>query len=203
MRRDGWERCVVAATGPSLTPSVAERVSALQLEGWRVVAVNDAYRLLPDADVLYACDRRWWEIHDPAFRGEKWSCHSSLPYVDDNKLAWGKAERYGVKLVRAAPEDGFSLEPGLIHYGDNSGFQAINLALQFGALEVKLAGFDMRKVGTLSHFFGEHPEELRVDTNYGAFVARFVRAAGMLPPTIRVVNCTPDSALSCFPRGEL
>jgi hypothetical protein len=40
----------------------------------RVIAVNDAYRLAPFADVLYACDEKWWKWHQgvPSFTGLKY-----------------------------------------------------------------------------------------------------------------------------------
>src|SRR5512139_1237105 len=60
--------CIVAASGPSLTPKVADAC-----KGFHVVAVNDAYRLFPDADVLYACDPKWWDVHKGVrkFAGER------------------------------------------------------------------------------------------------------------------------------------
>lgn len=201
--RDGWERCIVAATGPSLTEAVADTARLRQSEGWRLIAVNDAYKILPSADVLYACDRRWWEIHQPVFAGEKWSSHSSSALVDDNKLQWGKSEGYGIKLMRADTGDGFCFAQDMIYYGDNSGFQAVNLALTFGAKRVKMIGFDMRKVDARSHFFGEHCAELRVDTNYTAFIDRFDVAARLLPPDVLIENCTVGSALRSFATGEL
>jgi len=42
-----------------------------------VLAINDAYRLAPWADWLYACDDRWWRFHHEAvaagFQGECWT----------------------------------------------------------------------------------------------------------------------------------
>ena len=61
------EPCIVVASGPSLDADTAHRVRmARWTDGWRVIVVNDAYRLLPRADILYACDARWWELHEGA-----------------------------------------------------------------------------------------------------------------------------------------
>jgi hypothetical protein len=194
-----WPDCIVAATGPSLTEAVAD-----QCRSQRVIAVNDAYRRLPWADVLYAGDADWWGVHEgcPDFTGEKWSAHH--PRHNDKRDV---AVRYGVRLV-AGPDvidaPGFSLDPARLHYGNSSGFQAINLAILFGATRVILVGFDMRvPAGAPRHFFGDHPAPLGNAAKYEQFLPAFERAAQLLPPHIRIVNCTPGSALQCFPMAPL
>ena len=201
-----WEgaKAIVAATGPSLTPAVAERCRVARATH-KLVAVNDAYKLIPDADLLYGCDSAWWNLHKGCrgFAGEKWSSH------DDNQ---GKlndkrntAQAFDLHLVEGvhAEEKGFSFDPARIHYGANSGFQAINLALLFGAAEVILVGFDMRAVDGQQHFFGNHPRPLNNPGMYPAFIENFKIAARLLPPGIRIINATPDSALTCFPMQPL
>ena len=49
--------------GPSLTQS---QVAACKDREWgghkvRVIAINDAYKMAPWADVLYFCDDKWWQ----------------------------------------------------------------------------------------------------------------------------------------------
>lgn len=114
---------VVAATGPSLTKEVAELC-----RGHHCIAVNDAYKLFPFAEVLYACDAPWWKAHNgcPDFLGEKWSSHDN-----GNNEKRPTAERFGLHLVNGKRQDGFSLDPSFISYGGNSGFQATNLAIHF------------------------------------------------------------------------
>lgn len=196
-----WLSCVVAASGPSLTADVA-----VACRGETVLAVNDAYRLFPAAAVLYACDEKWWDAHSgcPDFLGEKWSSHGSAPRdgKEGHNDKLGCAERYGLNLVQGYDREGFSLDPACIHYGSNSGFQAINLAILFGALRILLVGFDMSARGK-SHFFGEHPEGLIRNSNYERFVPQFERAARRLPSDIEIINCTPGSALRCFPMMDL
>lgn len=185
-----WSQCIVAATGPSLTPAVAERCV-----GQPVVAVNDAYRLLPWAEVLYACDSNWWDVHNgcPGFAGERWSSHERR---SNDKLA--TASKYGLRLVQGRDAEGFSLDPSVIHYGSTSGFQAINLALLWGAKRVLLVGFDMHTRGP-RHFFGDHPAPLSNWMQFEKVVPFYRRAAKALPPEIEIVNCTPGSALDCWP----
>jgi hypothetical protein len=192
-----WEGLVfVAAPGPSLTEDVAERII-----GQRVVAIQDAYRRVPFAAVLYGCNVSWWNYHKgcPVFAGEKWSSHGAPDH--NNKMT--VAQRYGVNLVRGSKGEGFSLDPSLIHYGRNSGFQGVNLTIHLTRNPViALVGFNMQKVDGNTHFFGEHPREL----NQGPlreFIGFFNHAARQLPPHIKIVNCTPNSALQCFPFATL
>lgn len=190
-----WGRTVVvAASGPSLTADTANWCSGLP-----VVAVNDAYRLFPHARALYACDEEWWRAHDgcAGFRGEKWSSHGDAGFNDKRNAA----ARYGLRIVQGRDESGFSFDPSVIHYGDNSGFQAVNLAgHKIGWRgRLVLVGFDMRRTSGRGHFFGEHPAALRTTrSGYSRWVERFAAAARTLPASIEIVNCTPHSALTCF-----
>jgi hypothetical protein len=165
-----------------------------------VLAIKDAHRLMPFAEVMYACDAHWWDAHNgcPEFSGEKWSSHSEK---DNDKTA--TAEKYGLRLVRGQDQEGFSFDPSVIHYGSNSGFQAVNMALLMGARKIVLVGFDMHNHGP-AHFFGNHPYHPHGKPGlYSSFIAPFSRAVKLLPAGIEIVNCTPGSALKCFPMMEL
>lgn len=186
---------IVAGSGPSLTPEVAELCDA---SGAACVAVSDAHRLMPWADVLYSCDAAWWNLYDGMldFRGERWSSHSE---GKDDKLRC--ALRWHLQLVAGIERPGFSGNPALIHYGQNSGYQAINLALHMGATRVLLVGYNMKNVGQRNHFFGRHPSHLR-NSDPTVFIKHYDRAAKLLPhshPQVRIINCTENSALKCWP----
>lgn len=187
--------CVVAATGPSLTPDQASLV-----RDCHCIAVSDAYRLLPWAEAMYSCDARWWRVHKgcPDFKGEKWTS-----YHHGRRDQLDAAKQYGLRVVLGEHKDGFSVKPKSIHYGKNSGYQAVNLAILFGATRILLLGFDMRESGGKRHFFGEHPKALNRNSNYKSWVTVFGYAADLLPSHIRIINCTPGSALKCFPRMDL
>jgi hypothetical protein len=197
-RRWPGAKCIVAATGPSLTPAVADRVNAAAATH-KLIAVNDAYKLIK-ADVLYGCDSAWWALHKgaPGFAGEKWSSHE----IDRDRLndKLNTAKTYDLNLVTGSyAGEGFSTNPEVIHYGANSGVQAINLAILFGVAEVILVGFDMRAVDGKQHFFGNHPRPLNNPGYYSMFIEHFEKAARAMPPGVRIINATPDSALTCFP----
>ncbi len=185
------ETCIVVASGPSLNHETAELC-----RGQRTIAVNGAYRLLPFADILYACDDEWWELfysRQPDFKGEKWSSHN--PRTDEKIKT---AEKWGINLIRGRDNEGFSIDPRIIHYGGNSGFQAINLAILFGVVRILLVGFDMRTTSK-RHFHEDYPPGMKNSAKYEHFIPAYNSAALSLPPGIEIINCTPGSALKCFP----
>lgn len=164
----------------------------------RIIAINDCWRLAPFADLLYAADAAWWDHHQgvPSFAGEKWT--------QDKGRGLAAAQRWNLKVVRSELRDGLSLDPQLIHQGYNSGFQALNLAVLFGAARVILLGFDMKATGGRSHWFGDHPAPLLRGSPYNLFVAAFDRAAPELVRAgIDVINCSRETALTCFRRASL
>lgn len=174
----------VLATGPSLTQEDVDAVRGLP-----VVAVNDAYKLAPWAKCLHASDQRWWALHPEALKhcGEK----SALEPVGG--------------VVQYTPSD--AILEDRAHYlatGRNSGYQAINIAIHKGARRVLLLGFDMRRVDGKSHFFGSHPRSLERQHPYAAWLERFEELADITKARgIEIINCTPRSALKCFPTMRL
>ena len=190
---------VVAAPGPSLTPEVAKKVKAT---GWPVLVCQDAWRLMPWADKLYGCDSKWWVNYNGIgdFDGEKWSTHHKGVSNDKTQVQ----ERFGVRLVggRRAQYDGFSFDPAVIHYGDNSGFQALNLAVLLGSPYIVLVGYNMSSKNG-HHFFGKHTGGLHNQEKFERWVPEFDKAAEKLPPEITIINATPDSALTSFAQMSL
>lgn len=87
--------------------------------------------------------------------------------------------------------------------GGNSGFQALNLAAQWGARRILLFGFDMNAESG-AHWYGRNqwvgannPDE----TNFRRWRKAFEAAADQLKQMgIECLNCSPVSALSCFPK---
>lgn len=167
-----------------------------------MIAVSDAFALLPNAAVCYSCDGLWWEARGgiPGFAGEKWTSHSLSP---KNLKSPELVKKYGLKVIRGEDKPGFSLDPACIRYSSNSGFQATNLAILFGASQIVLVGFDMREVDKKRHFFGNHKAPLRDGHSFGPWIESFRRAAEKLGPAPRIINATPGSALTCFPMMSL
>ena len=154
----------------------------------RVIVINDNYQLASWADLLYACDLKWWDWHKgvPDFEGMKYTM---------DKVA---AKKYDLDYVKG--EAGEGLNTSHIHTGSNSGFQAINLAYLFGAKRILLTGYDMHvnKNGA-SHWFGNHPD--LIISNYQRWIKGFDQVAKQ--NLVEIINCTRDTSLKCFPQMRL
>ena len=148
---------------------------------------------MPWAQKLYGCDTRWWQAHNGTqFVGEKWATHSES---NNNNLT--VADEYNLNVVKGVPGYTFSRTPNIIHHGDNSGFQAINLAVLLGSPYIVLVGFNMQHVGGKGHFFGEHPPGLHNQDDYTKWVRCFQQAADALEDVV-IINATPQSAIDCW-----
>ncbi len=191
-----WRGATVVCLGggPSLTGADAARCRGRA----RVIAINDAYRLAPWADLLYFCDHRWWSWHrdTAAFKS-----FAGVRVTLDARVA---AEEPSVHYVHNAGREGLNLDRGHLMTGRNSGYQAINLAVQLGAKRILLLGYDMRAVDGRTHWFGDHPTETRPGVYVGAMLPMFETIAAPLAASgVEVVNCTPGSALATFPMADL
>lgn len=175
---------ICIASGPSLTQ---EDVDYCRGKG-RVYVVNDTYRLAPWADVLYACDKAWWDHHEGTeFQGEKWTV---------NYTASRRWDLNRIGLVGGA----WSNNPDAVASGANSGFQALNLAVIQGAARVILLGYDFG-ADEKKHWFGDHPDPLKKNSDYAQWIKCMNRAAPKIP--VPVINCSRRSAIECFPKHDL
>lgn len=184
---------LVFAAGPSL-PTLWSADRPLPCPA---IAVNDAWRIVPAADVLYASDMHWWRYHQgvPAFRGAKVGCYECRRVP-------------GVLNLEMSGEIGFDQRLGSLRHGHSSGCAAIHLAAQLGSCPIVLVGFDYRRVRGKLHFFGEHPTEIagrnRREPGDPLWDLAFNSLAEELERrSIRVLNATPDSALRAFPSTTL
>lgn len=177
--------------GPSLT---AADVAACRGHG-TVIAINDAYRLAPWADLLYACDDKWWHWHHgvPDFPGRKFALEP-----------WRSATRFpDVTILKHTGVKGLELTGGALRTGKNSGYQAINLAVHLGAVRILLLGYDLQYGAKgQSHWFGEHPDGAQPPVQ--TFVPYFTTLVAPLAARgIEVINCSRQTALTCFPQQAL
>lgn len=192
--------CIVVAGGPSAKDAPLEACRGRA----HVLVINEGFRLAPWADALYAADAHWWEKHKgcPAFRGLRISQadQAARMYRGLKSVALRRTRqivRNPRGLIAAGSDDRGS--------GANSGFQALNLAVQFGARTILLVGYDMT-IDHGVHWHGRHGKGLSNPTSDGiAFwrrnldgTAEYLAAIG-----VTVINCSPISALTRYPKAEL
>lgn len=204
---------VLIGGGPSLSPAQLELVCAARAaEAVRCIAVNDGYLAAPFSDVCYFADSHWWHWHThgipkpaigmtaedvrglfAAFRGQKCTIENSGANVTDDAVHMLRNRNFN------AHADGLSLDPRALMTGRNSGFQALNLAVLAGATSILLLGFD-GQVGAdgRTHWHGDHPRPTP-DAAYPLYRQAMAAVSAVLQEAcIRVVNCSPASAIDSF-----
>lgn len=191
------EACAIIASGPS-----TKRVDVSLLRGTavRVIAIKENSQLCPWADVVYGCDAAWWRNENglPKFTGLKVTATGRLTSRFPDIRVVQVADPSGDKLVLKPP--------GTVGSGGNSGFQALNLAVQFGVRHVLLIGFDMTDQFGV-HWYGRANGNGRSNPsewNFKRWRAAFTGAAVQLKLAgVRVFNCSEQSVLTCFPKITL
>jgi len=186
-----WENetVVIFGSGNSITDEQIEKARELQCS---YIAINDTYKRAEFADVLYACDYKWWNMHfeEILFNGELWT--QDL-----------RAKReFGLNWVLGKNKNG--LGGDCVHFGGNSGYQAINLAYLWGAKRIILLGFDCNLINGKSHWFGQHPQGLNQVQNFSIWISNFTSLAkDLAEQNIEVINCSMQSALECFKKVKI
>lgn len=195
-----WSGRAVAiiASGPS-----AKKANVSALRGViPVIAIKENVELAPWADVVYGCDAAWWKKRQglPEFKGLKvtWkgdNGHPPAPYPD-------------IRHVEITiKSDELIFDPsGKFGSGGNSGFQALNLAVQFGAKKILLIGFDMHDRSG-AHWYGRNnwPNGNNpTEDNFRRWRRAFEMAAPKLKERgIEVINASHGSVLNCFDRRSV
>jgi hypothetical protein len=193
-RRFAGQTIVCVASGPTLTAADLDVVRGVA----PVVAVNDAIRLAPWADVLYSSDRRWWRFYEGVHGFEGLRVGVGWKIGDASPIPCVPA----VHVLTHTGAEGLELAPTGLRTGGHSGYAAINLAVHLGARRVVLLGYSGGPAGPRSHFFGRHPSGLAESS--AANYANFRRAYLTLCEPLRaigvdVVNATPGTAIAAFP----
>ncbi len=162
---------------------------ALLKDRIHVVAIKKSVELCPWADVVYGCDEPWWTSED------------GLPKFSGLKLtqAHAAAKKFNMPRIEVKNVDKILTgEPGVVGSGGNSGFQALNLVVQFGATGVLLVGFDMQG----EHWYGRNTWQRSsnpIITNFNRWNRAFHDVADELKRMgVDVVNASATSTLKCF-----
>lgn len=162
------------APGPSLTEPTVARVRELVMTAAvsAVGCVTSAFPRAPWADFLAANDGAFWRKFDGAhgFAGRKFSTNDIQG-----------VERFRTPQVTSAV---------------SSGVLALEVArVKYAAMRVLLFGFDHHG----SHYFGAYTNLANTPPARRAVHAGQFNLWARMHPEVAVVNCTPGSALTCFP----
>jgi hypothetical protein len=177
---------VLIGGGPSLTK---EQVECALKSGCKIIAINNAYQVCPEADVLYACDKKWWLHYKPNFAGHKYS----LEYDEDDVFKLKNTGTTGIDFIWPN-----------IRTGRNSGYQAVNLAIHFGCKKIILIGYDMQYTNNKKHWHPDHPRPLNNCQPIASFASYFNSLLPILKKNnIEVINCSLATAITGFPIADL
>lgn len=189
-----WSADAVAivASGPS-----AKQANPGQLQGRaKVIAIKKSIELVPFADAVYGCDYPWWKSVQglPGFKGLRLS------------YAPRACDQYGCVRVDIPKPIGDELlfeKVGAVGGGGNSGFQALNLAVQLGAKRILLVGIDCQDRSGV-HWYGRngwHGGSNPGESNFRRWRAAFMTAARQLEQRgVEVVNASPLTDVKAFPK---
>lgn len=205
------ETVFCVASGPSLTQEIADK-----LRGRRVIAVNSSCRFLPWADVLFFTDSGWYAERKELVR--------DWPGLVISMSRRAKRELDDPAMGRAVPRVlrvkgvgdpnwpprrlGVPCFPPLgsheIQQGRNSGNTAVSLAIALGAACVPLVAYDCRLINGREHCHDEYkgPRDLSLyDNEFKKAFNGWNEAA--LASGVKIINCTPGSAIMQFPFADL
>lgn len=185
---------IILASGPSAKDAPFDIIE----DRARVIAVNNSWTLYPRSDALFACDYEWYKANRgaPDFAG--------LKITSDNRTLHRWPEVKYAKRIRGYDTILVS-QKGVIGWGGNSGFQAINLAVHMGAKKIILIGFDMR-IDKGLHWHGRHEGRLSNPTTGAVDRWRRVTDAAYAQLSslgISAYNCSPVSELAAYPKVSL
>jgi len=190
---------VIKGTSP---PSVYSPFMTF-LHDKHVIGINVAYLIGDWMDAIFFGDIGFFLKHQrglAAFPGLKISCH---PQTD--KYDW----------VKYTPRDkthpkGISDNPKMVSWNNNSGSAAVSIAANAGAERIILLGFDMKMDNTQQHWhdlYGRNaprnpkkPRHMPFDRHLRGFsdMAKDAKRRG-----IEIINASPDSAITCFPKYSI
>jgi hypothetical protein len=156
MTRDGFkywdvpeiwpgETVVIVGGGPSLRNYDWEALHELKNnKKFRVIGVNDAFRLGSIIDICFFGDDKWWLNRRTLLTSFRGLCVSLIPCNKD-----ANARPSWVKMLRRDASRPFGITDAkrqgrdTIAFNTNSGTAAVGLAVLLGCKKIILLGFDM------------------------------------------------------------
>jgi hypothetical protein len=149
--------------------------------------------MAPWADVVFGCDRLFWDEHAKPIRdkcsGEFWTINEHAAKV------------HGLNYMGHEKGGGISRNPNTIREGGNSGFQAVGLALLFGAARITLLGYDMQFTGGRKHWHADHAKNNPTTISLRGWRQNFGELSRATD--VPIINATRETGLTCFPRMGL
>lgn len=168
-----------------------------------IIGTNKAYKLIMP-DVLLFMDKKFFKWNFNELMHLSCKKITTAPDIVDGQQHSAKVRQnwaqHGVEYYSKESPKGLNLSPHKLLCGNNSGHQALNLAIKYGARQIYLLGFDMKpSEDGNAQFHNEHKEKTNVLTYAETMIPKFIEIAPIVKNLgVSVYNCNPDSALRCF-----
>lgn len=164
---------VCIASGPSLT---LHDVELVRQSGLPAVAVNRTITLVPFAWIWYFGDDRFADCYfeDSKVSAEIWTC------------APRAAQKYNLNLHK-------------IRGPYNSGLRACQLAIELGASELILLGYDAQHTGGRAHWHANYQHGMGNALSFVKWPGQFAIFAKQIGGSVSIINASRATALTCFP----
>ena len=185
--RPTWrgETAFLLGGGPSLPLDRLE-----ELRKFHVIAINQARRVAPWAEVLYFGDCNWFEQNKATLhRFKQLRITLCIKVRNDPSFI----------LLRCRSNKGLDSNPGWLA-SINSGYAAINLAYHFGVKRIVLMGYDMDASKAANWHKDYKVENLMIHKAVNAF---HTLVAPLEEACVEVVNTSKESLLTMFPFSPL
>lgn len=167
-----------------------------RLRGQRIIAVNNAFKKAPFADVCYFKDFHWFQQEG---NGDNLQNFGGLTVTSCNRFR----QSSWVYVLKTGDRNVVELRPERICHSSNAGCEATNLGIKFGGTKIILLGFDMQEIDGKANFHDEHDRKVSPHIYEHQFIPSFKAVKKHIENrNIEVINATPGSALTLFPIVE-
>lgn len=185
--------------GPSLKDQM-KFLPILQKIGGRIIVTNNAYKLIPDADILHFADDVWYGWHKETipliFRGT----YITTAAQGSPASEWN---RRGIHYFRKHSNNGITNSTAML-CGSNSGHQAMNLAIHMGSKKLVLLGFDMNPTAPETNWHNEHKRPTARNSYKDVMIPGMQKTAPILEKMgVSAINTSLKSNIDCFRKRSL
>lgn len=202
--RPDWAGLTAVVIGNGNSILSMDFAPILAREDFRTLVANGGYHTVPRANVLMCSDRHWL-ADNPDLRGFRGDMivvtRPEAVRRADNRMVHVRRE-----FIEKVKGDIFS-DPGRLVEGHNSTSTNISQAVLRGARRIILLGIDLTpgEAGRRSAYNALPDDPARALTRYQRQVQHLTMQAShiMRRGGIEVVNCSPRSALSCYPYATI
>ena len=196
------QTCYLVGGGPAL-----RGFDFGQLRGLHTIAINRAFLDCPEAEVVCFSDGRFWRWWGPdGTEGQSLPGHPGLKITVQSDR---KVSHPTVLNMTGTGRRGLETRRNRLRHGNSTGCASMNVAWHLGAARIVLLGYDGKPAPDGGdNYHGGHPVGYaKANPRLTAYdkMAPYYEPIGLelAARRVEVINASPDSAITCFPRVTL